>query len=111
MDEVQISRELRDIEQSLIKDKEVITEMAKVTQLELRVKNVATSMLIRNCELRKKANIREKLSTVIKNASKDNRKKRRHLMRKQTVELEDDDDGLLGRMSEKLLDCMERVEK
>lgn len=101
MDDIQIAKTLKDLQMEMLTDQEVVHFLTKMNHLELRVKNVATSMLLKQQETKEKSNIRESLAAVIKFAG-DKGLKKEKLARMDTSRLSHD--GLVKRLTEKIFE-------
>ena len=108
MDDLQIAKTLKDIQLEMLTHQEVVHFLTKMNHLELRVKNVATTMLIKQTNLNVKRDVRSALAKVINDAIQKN-SKTQNLQRLNTF-TPPANDGLVDRLTEKVTETMTKID-
>ena len=106
MDDVQIAKTLRELQQDMLSDQEVIHYMTKLNHLELRVKNVAIMKLLKLQAQAKQSNMKETLAQLI-TLTTEKSNSRMKLLRMNTVALQAD--GLVARLGDKISETQRRI--
>ena len=101
MDDPKIASSLSKIQSEMVKDEEVVLNYTKMNHLELRVKNVAVTKLIK-CQNRKdwKQSLNSITSEIEKNKNK--------IKRSNTIN--QDPDKLIGRLRDKMVSTKEKID-
>mmetsp|Transcript_19260 Transcript_19260/g.26076 ORF Transcript_19260/g.26076 Transcript_19260/m.26076 type:complete len:138 (+) Transcript_19260:888-1301(+) len=105
MDDIQVAKTLKALQQEMLTDQEVIHFLTKLNHLELRVKNVAVMKLFKIQQNAKKSSTKDEIANLIKRTMK--KAGNMNLQRTLTQNLRSD--GLVERLREKIQETHRKV--